>query len=130
MTRHVFALFALLSLSYRFAARASMRAKQRTGHTVRMWLTDRVLHPGGGVPLSAALSARAVITRYGLPLGSSRMSLAHDATRLPSVLALKTVVNCVGLKEKPVPLAMEPLLAVAVVGPVPALTVGWRFEFG
>lgn len=41
--------FVLLSMSYRFGARASMRAKQHTGHQVRMWLTDRVVGPAGGV---------------------------------------------------------------------------------
>jgi putative ABC transport system ATP-binding protein len=41
--------FAFLSLSYRFGARASMLAKQHTGHQVRMWLTDRVVGPGGGI---------------------------------------------------------------------------------
>ncbi len=41
--------FALLSFSYRFGARASMRAKQFAGHQARMWLTDRVVQPAGGV---------------------------------------------------------------------------------
>ncbi|MEU6478571.1 ABC transporter ATP-binding protein [Streptomyces sp. NPDC047017] len=43
--------FVLLSLSYRFGARASMRAKQHTEHRMRMWLTERVLRPTGGVRL-------------------------------------------------------------------------------
>lgn len=41
--------FAFLSWSYRLGARASMRAKQYTAHQVRMWLTDRVVAPAGGV---------------------------------------------------------------------------------
>jgi putative ABC transport system ATP-binding protein len=41
--------FGFLSLSYRFGARASMRAQQGTGHAVRMWLTDRATDPAGGV---------------------------------------------------------------------------------
>ncbi|MEV8517752.1 ABC transporter ATP-binding protein [Dactylosporangium sp. NPDC051484] len=41
--------FALLSLSYRLGARASMRAKQHTGQVVRMWLSDRVVQPAGGI---------------------------------------------------------------------------------
>lgn len=41
--------FALLSLSYRFGARASMRAKQRVGHDVRMRLSDRVVQAAGDV---------------------------------------------------------------------------------
>ncbi|GAB3918683.1 multidrug ABC transporter ATP-binding protein [Microlunatus endophyticus] len=44
--------FGFLSLSYRFGARASMRAKQHTGHRVRLWLAERVLRPGGGVGLA------------------------------------------------------------------------------
>ncbi|WP_329370261.1 ABC transporter ATP-binding protein/permease [Streptomyces sp. NBC_00669] len=44
--------FVLLSLSYRFGARASMRAKQHTGHVVRMWVTERVLRPTGGIRLA------------------------------------------------------------------------------
>ncbi|BBA96970.1 putative ABC transporter permease [Actinacidiphila reveromycinica] len=44
--------FVLLSLSFRFGARASMRAKQHTGHVVRMWVTERVLRPTGGVRLA------------------------------------------------------------------------------
>jgi len=41
--------FAFLSISFRFGARASMRAKQHVAHRVRMWLTDRVVEPAGGV---------------------------------------------------------------------------------
>ncbi|WP_435133013.1 ABC transporter transmembrane domain-containing protein [Actinacidiphila sp. bgisy144] len=44
--------FVLLSLSFRFGARASMRAKQHTGHVVRMWVAERVLRPAGGVRLA------------------------------------------------------------------------------
>ncbi|SEF59002.1 putative ABC transport system ATP-binding protein [Actinacidiphila yanglinensis] len=44
--------FVLLSLSYRYGARASMRAKQHTGHVVRMWVTERVLRPAGGIRLA------------------------------------------------------------------------------
>ncbi|MEU4085028.1 ABC transporter ATP-binding protein [Streptomyces aureus] len=43
--------FLLLSLSYRFAARASVRARQHTEHQLRLALTDRVLRPAGGVRL-------------------------------------------------------------------------------
>ncbi|WP_328913051.1 MULTISPECIES: ABC transporter ATP-binding protein [unclassified Streptomyces] len=44
--------FLLLSMSYRFGARASMRAKQHTAHEVRMWVTERVVRPAGGVRLA------------------------------------------------------------------------------
>ncbi|HEY0248613.1 MAG TPA: ABC transporter ATP-binding protein [Gryllotalpicola sp.] len=40
--------FVLLSLSYRFGARASMRAKQHAAHQVRLWTARRVLDPAGG----------------------------------------------------------------------------------
>ncbi|MER8059769.1 MULTISPECIES: ABC transporter ATP-binding protein [unclassified Streptomyces] len=43
--------FLLLSLSYRFGARASVRARQHTEHRIRMALADRVLRPAGGVRL-------------------------------------------------------------------------------
>jgi putative ABC transport system ATP-binding protein len=44
--------FTVLSLSYRFGARASMRAKQGTAHQVRMWLTSRAVDPAGGIGLA------------------------------------------------------------------------------
>ncbi|QKW25306.1 ABC transporter ATP-binding protein [Streptomyces seoulensis] len=44
--------FLLLSLSYRFGARAAVRARQHTEHRVRMALTERVLRPAGGVRLA------------------------------------------------------------------------------
>ncbi|MFF4705564.1 ABC transporter transmembrane domain-containing protein [Streptomyces sp. NPDC001288] len=43
--------FLLLSLSYRFGARAAVRARRHTEHRVRMALTERVLRPAGGVRL-------------------------------------------------------------------------------
>ncbi|MFY4717301.1 ABC transporter transmembrane domain-containing protein [Streptomyces sp. LaBMicrA B280] len=43
--------FLLLSLSYRFGARASARARQHTEHRMRMVLAERVLRPAGGVRL-------------------------------------------------------------------------------
>ncbi|WDO04716.1 ABC transporter ATP-binding protein/permease [Streptomyces murinus] len=43
--------FLLLSLSYRFGARASARARQHTEHRIRMALAERVLRPAGGVRL-------------------------------------------------------------------------------
>ncbi|ANH95751.1 hypothetical protein A8713_29320 [Streptomyces sp. SAT1] len=43
--------FLMLSLSYRFGARAAVRVRQHTEHRLRMALTERVLHPSGGVRL-------------------------------------------------------------------------------
>ncbi|MEW2164835.1 ABC transporter ATP-binding protein [Streptomyces sp. NPDC007084] len=43
--------FLLLSLSYRFGARASVRARQHIEHQVRLALVERVLRPAGGVRL-------------------------------------------------------------------------------
>lgn len=43
--------FAVLSLSYRFGARAAMRARQQAAHQVRMELTERVVRPTGGIDL-------------------------------------------------------------------------------
>lgn len=41
--------FVLLSLSYRFGARANVRARQHVSHRVRMWVTGRAAQPAGGV---------------------------------------------------------------------------------
>ncbi|WP_078531232.1 ATP-binding cassette domain-containing protein [Streptomyces sp. PsTaAH-124] len=43
--------FLMLSLSYRFGARAAVRVRQHTEHRLRMALTERVLRPAGGVRL-------------------------------------------------------------------------------
>ncbi|MGW4442170.1 ATP-binding cassette domain-containing protein [Streptomyces sp. NPDC004682] len=43
--------FLLLSLSYRFGARAAVRVREHTAHRVRTALTARVLRPAGGVRL-------------------------------------------------------------------------------
>ncbi|MCS0605563.1 ABC transporter ATP-binding protein/permease [Streptomyces sp. LP11] len=52
--------FLLLSLSYRFGARAAVRARQHTEHRIRMALTARVLRPAGGVrPAPGDLLSRA-----------------------------------------------------------------------
>ncbi|GAA1869556.1 ABC transporter ATP-binding protein [Pseudonocardia ailaonensis] len=40
--------FLLLSMAFRFGARASVRARQHTAHQLRMWLTARVLRETGG----------------------------------------------------------------------------------
>ena len=61
--------FAFLSMSYRFGARASMRAKQHTGHHVRMWLADRAVAPAGGV---------------SYPPGDLLSRASSDATRVGS----------------------------------------------
>jgi putative ABC transport system ATP-binding protein len=41
--------FVLLSLSYRFGARASQRAKQHAAHHVRMLIVDRAVRPDAGL---------------------------------------------------------------------------------
>ena len=43
------AVFVLLSVTYRFGARAATRAAQDSSHRLRMRLTDRILDPGGGL---------------------------------------------------------------------------------
>jgi putative ABC transport system ATP-binding protein len=43
------AVFVLLSLTYRFGARAAVRAAQHGAHRLRLRLTDRILDPAGGV---------------------------------------------------------------------------------
>ena len=82
--------FLFLSMCYRFGARASMRAKQRSGHVTRMWLTGRAVHPSGGLdqPPGELLSrASSDATRVGAFAGMVAMTIAATA-----VLVVSTVV--------------------------------------
>ncbi|WP_433065486.1 ABC transporter transmembrane domain-containing protein [Dactylosporangium sp. CS-033363] len=83
--------FLLLSTSYRFGARASVRAKQHTGHTVRMWLTERVVQPAGGVrnsPGDLLSRASSDTSRVGAYAGQAASAVAAAVVLLVSVVLL------------------------------------------
>ncbi|WP_329556737.1 ABC transporter ATP-binding protein [Streptomyces sp. NBC_00696] len=83
--------FLVLSMSYRFGARASARAKQHTEHRLRMALTARVLRPDGGVglPPGDLLSrASADTNRVGAFAGTVASTVAATVVLLGSVLLL------------------------------------------
>jgi putative ABC transport system ATP-binding protein len=82
--------FVLLSLSYRFGARASMRAKQHTGHVVRMWVTERVLRPTGGVRLAPG----DLLTRAGSDAGrvGAFAGIVAQMVAAVAVLAVSTAL--------------------------------------
>lgn len=83
--------FVFLSMSYRFGARASMRAKQHTGHQVRMWLTDRVVGPAGGVdhPPGDLLSrASSDASRVGAYAGMFAVAVAAAVVLIVSTVVL------------------------------------------
>ena len=83
--------FLALSMSYRFGARASARAKQHTEHRLRMALTARVLRPDGGITLPPGdlLSrASADTDRVGAFAGTVASTAAATVVLLGSVLLL------------------------------------------
>ena len=83
--------FLVLSMSYRFGARASARAKQHTEHRLRMALTARVLRPdgGAGLPPGDLLSrASADTNRVGAFAGTVASTVAATVVLLGSVLLL------------------------------------------
>jgi len=104
--------FAFLSLSYRFGARASMRAKQHTGHVVRMWLSDRVVRPAGGIrhtPGDLLSRATSDASRVGAFAGIFATVVAAAVVLVASTLLL---------------LRFSPLLGTVIVaGTVVLLTV-------
>ncbi|MEW1647891.1 ABC transporter ATP-binding protein [Streptomyces sp. NPDC091219] len=83
--------FLALSMSYRFGARATARARQHTEHRLRMALTARVLRPDGGVALPPGdlLSrASADTNRVGAFAGTVASTVAATVVLLGSVLLL------------------------------------------
>lgn len=71
--------FMLLSLSYRFGARASQRAKQHAAHHVRMLIVDRAVRPDGGLdqsPGDLLTLAGSDATRIGAFAGMAASGLA------------------------------------------------------
>ncbi|MFJ8487709.1 ABC transporter transmembrane domain-containing protein [Streptomyces sp. NPDC094038] len=86
--------FLLLSMSYRFGARASARAGQHTEHLLRLALTERVLRPAGGVRLPPGdLLSRASADTYrvGAFAGTVASTVAAVIVLLGSVLLLARI---------------------------------------
>ncbi|MEU9979322.1 ABC transporter ATP-binding protein [Streptomyces sp. NPDC051014] len=86
--------FLLLSMSYRFGARASARARQHTEHQLRMALTARVLRPAGGVRLPPGdLLSRASADTYrvGAFADTVASTVAAVLVLLGSVLLLARI---------------------------------------
>ncbi|MDQ3761418.1 MAG: ABC transporter ATP-binding protein/permease [Actinomycetota bacterium] len=107
--------FAMLSLSYRFAARAAERASEQAAHEIRIQLTRRVLHPRGGAEagrLSGALVNIATedAKRVGAVNRALPMGIAALAALLVSAVALLNVSVPLGLL---VLLGIPPLLGLA-----------------
>ncbi|RLP77982.1 ABC transporter ATP-binding protein [Mycetocola tolaasinivorans] len=83
--------FAMLSFAYRLGARASMRAKQHGEHAVRLWLSDRILDPAGGVEAAPGeLLARADSDagRLGAFAGMLATTIAAAVVLLASTVML------------------------------------------
>lgn len=92
--------FALLSLSYRFGARAAAQAKQHAAHELRLAATGRVLDPAGGADLPAGeLLARASsdADRVGALLGVVASAVAAAAAAGVSTVFLLTVSPLLGV---------------------------------
>jgi putative ABC transport system ATP-binding protein len=89
----------LLSLSYRFGARASMRAKQWAGHRVRMLVTDRIVAADGGVRRSPGdLLSRAAsdASRIGAFAGIVAQTVAAAVVLLAATVLLVTFSPVLG----------------------------------
>jgi putative ABC transport system ATP-binding protein len=107
--------FAFLSLSYRFGARASARARQYAAHRTRMWLAERVLRPTGstGLPPGDLLSrASSDADRVGAFAGqvastiaavvvlvTSTALLLRLSLALGAIILLGTVVQLVAQRQ-------------------------------
>ncbi len=103
--------FLLLSLSYRFGARASMRAKQHAAHRVRLLVADRVLDPRGGADA---------------PPGELLTRTSSDADRVGALIGIvaSTVAAAVALAAATVLLFLSSwVLAVVVLAGTVALLV-------
>ncbi|WP_181774392.1 ABC transporter ATP-binding protein [Amycolatopsis pittospori] len=107
--------FAGLSYSYRFAARAAEGASLRAAHEIRIAISERVLHPGGGaetgklagelVNIGTSDAQRVGVVNAALPFG-----IAALAGLLVSAVSLLTMSLPLGLL---VLLGTPPLLYLA-----------------
>ncbi|QJY50746.1 ABC transporter ATP-binding protein [Pseudonocardia broussonetiae] len=98
--------FAGLSYSYRFGARAAERAAENAAHDLRLRLTRRVLHPGGGAD-AGRLSGELVntATEDAKRVGAANLVLPFGVAALVAVL-----VSAVVLLTVSVPLGLLVLL--------------------
>jgi putative ABC transport system ATP-binding protein len=100
--------FAMLSLSYRFAARAAERAAEQAAHDIRIQLTRRVLDPRGSVGtgrLSGVLVN--IATEDAKRVGAVNLALPMGIAALTGLL-----VSAVALLNVSVPLGLLVLLGI------------------
>ncbi|WP_281902829.1 ABC transporter transmembrane domain-containing protein [Phytohabitans aurantiacus] len=103
--------FAGLSASWRFAARAAERAAERAGHDVRVGITRRVLMPRGGAETGRLAGALASIaTSDARRVGMVNTVLPAGTAALSGIL-----VTAVALLRISVPLGLLVLLAAPPV---------------
>jgi putative ABC transport system ATP-binding protein len=95
--------FALLSLSYRFGARARMRARQAGAHLLRMRVAERALDPRGGADrapgelLTRAASDADRAGAWAANLGSSIAAVAVVAGTAVVLLVVSPLLAAVAL---------------------------------
>ncbi|MEU3273852.1 ABC transporter ATP-binding protein [Saccharomonospora sp. NPDC006951] len=94
--------FAVLSFSYRFAARASEKASQQAAHRLRLALSSRVLDPRGGAESGRLPGALVNITtgdtrRVGAVIGMLPFAIAGFVGLLVSAIALLRISVPLGL---------------------------------
>jgi putative ABC transport system ATP-binding protein len=103
--------FAGLSASWRFAARAAERASERAGHEIRIGLTRRVLMPRGGAETGRLAGALAnIATSDARRVGMVNTVLPAGTAALSGIL-----VSAVALLRVSVPLGLLVLLAAPPV---------------
>ena len=92
--------FVMLSLSYRFGARASARAKQFAGHELRLTVARRALAPEGGAdraPGDLLTRASADADRVGALAGVIAQTVASAIAVLAAVALLLRISLVLGL---------------------------------
>ncbi|MBW0125459.1 ABC transporter transmembrane domain-containing protein [Pseudonocardia oceani] len=90
--------FAVLSYSFRFGARAAERAAENSAHDLRLRLTRRVLHPGGGAD-AGRLSGELVntATEDAKRVGAANLVLPFGLAAVVAVLVAAVVLLTVSV---------------------------------
>ncbi|MDN5750371.1 MAG: ABC transporter ATP-binding protein/permease [Pseudonocardia sp.] len=90
--------FAVLSYSYRFGARAAERAAENSAHDLRLRLTRRVLHPGGGAD-AGRLSGELVniATEDAKRVGAANLVLPFGIAAVVAVLVSAVILLTVSV---------------------------------
>ncbi|TWP47340.1 ABC transporter ATP-binding protein [Lentzea tibetensis] len=103
-------LFVVLSLSFRFSLRLGERGSERASHAIRMELTARVLHSGGGAE-NGRLSGELASIATG---DAKRVGSVNLALPIAFAAVVGLVVGAVALLRVSVPLG----LLILVVAPL------------